>query len=97
MVVLYHLGRPNAIFQQDNARSHLHAVFRPSPILRLLHGIQICHPMKIYGHGLLKDWPATLFYRIWLEKCDIDLKQHGMGCRFLSSKSSNPIILYLTG
>ena len=64
MVVPYLRSLPNAIFQQDNAR--LHVARRVLTVFDALlfdcfpglHGLHICQSLKIYGHGLLRDWPT---------------------------------------
>ncbi|CAL1285438.1 unnamed protein product [Larinioides sclopetarius] len=77
----------------------LHIVFEPSSIYKVfdccpgLHSLQICHPLETSGNGLLRDWFATPLQLIQLMMCDIDLKQHGMICPFLSSKPSLTLCL----
>lgn len=49
----------------------LHVVLWPSSIRSVfdcstgLNGLQTCHRMNTSGHGLLRDWNATLFQLIW--------------------------------
>ncbi|GFV95255.1 hypothetical protein TNCV_4586301 [Trichonephila clavipes] len=37
------------------------------------HVFQISHPLKIPGHGLLRDWAATTLEPLGLRKCAVEL------------------------
>ena len=73
-------GLPNTIFLQDNARPCVaHCVLISLDIqgIKLLPWsaeFQICHPLKTFGHGLLRDWSCTPLQLIRLMKCGIRLE-----------------------
>lgn len=75
----------------------MYVVFWPSSIHGVfdcclgLHGIY--QRLKTSAHGLLRYWRAIPLH-LWLIKCIIYFKQHGIGCPFLSTKPcSTPYLI----
>ena len=101
VVVHYLRGLSNFILQQDNAWPHaacqVLSFFDTQGIRLLLWPArfpEMSLTEKTSAHGLLRNWLATPFQLIWLMKCGIDLKQHGMSYPVLSSKPcSTPCLI----